>query len=229
MSLRAAAVGAVGHRAAQAAAREPDRLLAPDVGDGIGALVGRPPVRRGGARARVVGDRGVRLDRMAEHVEADRGGDGARRRQRQVRVDDAEQRAQVGVRDARLDVVLGQVDDRDRRRLGAGAAGRRDAEQRQQRPGNGRALADRRVEVVVDAAGVRREQRGDLRGVDGRPAAEPDEAVEAALARGLDRELRSTTRSARCRSRRRPRPRRRRRGSPPRRGRSGRSPRAGDR
>ena len=75
------------------------------------------------------------------------------RRQRQVGIDDAEQRTQVGVRDARLDVVLGQVDDRDRRRLGARAAGRRHAEQRQQRPGHGRALADRRVEVVVDAAG----------------------------------------------------------------------------
>ena len=52
--------------------------------------------------------------------------------------------------------------------------------------GHGRALADRRVEVVVDAARVRREQRGDLRGVDRRSASEPDEAVEAALARRLD-------------------------------------------
>ena len=58
--------------------------------------------------------------------------------------------------------------------------------------GHGRALADRRVEVVVDAARVRREQRGDLRGVDRRPAAQPDEAVETALARGLDRERRRT-------------------------------------
>ena len=82
-----------------------------------------------------------------------------RRRQGQIRVDDAKQRAQVGMRDAALDVVIGQVDDRDGRRLGARAAGGRDAEEREQRTGHGRPETDRRVEVVVHAARVRREQR----------------------------------------------------------------------
>ena len=92
------------------------------------------------------------------------------------------------MRDPRLHVVLGQVDDGDGGRLGTRATSGRRAEQRQQRSGHGRALADRRIEVVVDAARVAGQQRGDLGGVDRRPAAEPDEPVEAALARRLDRQ-----------------------------------------
>ncbi len=87
----------VGDGAAQVGAAVLQRLRRPDVGDRVGALVGRPIVGAGGARARVERARDVRLGRVADDVEPGRGGDLGRERARQLGVDDRLRAAQVAV------------------------------------------------------------------------------------------------------------------------------------
>ena len=168
----------VGDRAAQVAPAVLERLRRPDVRDRVRALVGRAVVGRLGPLALVVGLGDERLDRVADDVEAARGGDLGAHAAQQLGVDDALVRAQVAVRDAALGLLVGDVEDRHRGGLGSGARRRRDRQQRLQRPGRLAALADRRVDVVHDRRRVGGDEVGDLRGVEARAAADADEAVE---------------------------------------------------
>ena len=81
-------------------------------------------------------------------------------------------------------------------------------------PGTGRAATDRGVDVVEQLAGVRREERAQLRGVERGAAADPDEAV-VPLPRPPRRPPATESRSARPRCRRRCPARRRPSPAPP--------------
>lgn len=112
-------------------------------------LVGRPVDRVLGPRhALVVRQRGVALERVVHRVEPAAHVDVARARRRVVRIDDAEQRLERARGNARLEPQRGDVDDGRARRLGARAGRRRDRDERAQRSSDGKALADRRVDVV---------------------------------------------------------------------------------
>ena len=101
-------------------------------------------------------------------------------------VDDRERRPEVLVRDAGLRPEAREVDDRDRRDLGSRAA-RSSAAATNGSSGPGTCLPRPigGVDVVEQLALVRREERAELRRVERRAAADPDEAVEA-VARRLD-------------------------------------------
>ena len=92
------------------------------------------------------------------------------------------------LRDARLRPEPGEVDDRDRRHLGARARCRRQRDDRKDGPGHRSACADRRVHVVEQVSLVGREERAQLRSVERGATSDPDEAVEAS-ARRRDRLL----------------------------------------
>ncbi len=83
------------------------------------------------------------------------------------------------MRDPGLRAEPREVDHRDGRDLGPGARGRRHGDERKHRPGNLLAAADRGVDEVEQLAVVGGEERAELRRVESRAAADPDEAVEA--------------------------------------------------
>ena len=172
-----------GDGVAQVAAAVLERLRRPDVGDRRRPLVGRAVARRRRPLALRERPGDERLGGVADHVEPARGHHLGGQRGGQRRVDDRLVRPQVAVRDAGLHVLLGDVEDRHGRRLGAGAAGGGDRQQRLERGRRLAPAADRRVHVLHELAAVGGDQVGDLGGVDARPAADPDEAVEAAVDR----------------------------------------------
>ena len=100
------------------------------------------------------------------------------------------------MRDPGLDLDVGDVEHRDRRRLGPCPRRGRDREVRLQRRGRLLALADRRVDVVHHRRRVRGDEVCDLRGVHARAAADRHEPVDLVLDRevggvleGVDRGL----------------------------------------
>ena len=149
-------------------------------GPRTGSRPGRAGAAPSGRRARVSwADTVYASSACIERVDAGRGRHARRARDGQRRVDDRERRAEVPVRDAGLRPEAGEVDDRDRRDLGARAGGRGQRDEREDRPGHRRAAADRGVDVVEQLAAVGREERAELRRVERGAAADADEAVEA--------------------------------------------------
>ena len=197
----------VGDRAAQVPAAELERLGRPHVGDRVRALVGRAVAGRLGPRPRVERDREVRLGGVAHDVQARRRDDLGGQRPRQLGIDDRLARAQVAVRDAALDLQLGQVEHRDRRRLRPAARRRRDRQVRHERRRRLAPLADRRVDVGHHRRRVAEHEVRDLRGVDRRSAADRHEAVGLRLRRRRRRRARATRASAPPAPGRRRRPR----------------------
>ena len=81
-----------------------------------------------------------------------------------------------------------QVEDRHAGRFAAGSGGRRNRDQRLQRPRHRQASADGRVDIVEKVRRrIGRVQVGGLRGVDRGPAADGDVRVVGARARECDR------------------------------------------
>ena len=169
----------VGDRARQVPHRAAQGLQREDVRDGVRALVGGAGDRvRGAGHPLVVGDRGPRLERVAEHVEARGGVHGRGHAARVQGVADAEGGLQRAVGDARFGFLGDEVEDGGAGRFRARAGGGGDGDQGQQGPRDGQALAERRVdeveEVGVREAGV---QVHELGGVDDGAAADGEEGV----------------------------------------------------
>ena len=173
----------------QVLADQPDRLHAGDVAVGIGALVERPRGRVLRRLALGVGPRGERLDRMREDVEAVCRDHGGRQRRHVRRVEHAQRRPQVAVRDAGLQLLLDQVEDRDASAFARRAEGGGAGDMRLQRAWNRPRFADRGVDVGQEIGGIGGIEVGGFRGVDGRAAAERDEAVEFAVPGEIRRRL----------------------------------------
>ena len=123
-----------------------------------------------------------------QRVDAGRRRDARGTRHRQGRVDDRERGPQVAMRDARLRPETGEVDDGHRRHLGSRAGCRRQGDDREDGSRHRAPRTDRGVHVVEQLAAVSREERAELRRVEGGAAADADESVEA-CARGFRRLL----------------------------------------
>ncbi len=135
----------------------------------------------------MVWQRGQRLDRVPQHIEA-----GARRHHlghaaRVVWIDDAHHRPQRAVGDARLGVHLDVIEDRDAGRLAAGAGCGRDGDQRLAAGQALACLADRRIDIGQEVGGIGGIQVGGLGGIDAGTTADRHVAVEGAIGRELDR------------------------------------------
>jgi hypothetical protein len=126
-------VVAVADGGAERAGQQPDRLLAEDIRDGVGAAVRHPLL---GSLAGVCGERpsGVRLQGVAEDVEPGRSRDPRGLGRREVGVDDRHRGPQRRVADPRLDLEREDVEDADRRALRPRPRRRRDGDERQQWP-----------------------------------------------------------------------------------------------
>ena len=129
------AVGAVGDRALEVGAYGSHRMPHPDVGERVGALVVRPRVGRRRYVPPGVRDRRESLGSVEEGVDARRRRHRRRHPERQIGIAEGDERAQARVRDAGLDLLVGQVEYRHGGHLRAGSGGRRDREQGQYGPG----------------------------------------------------------------------------------------------
>ena len=124
---------------------------------------------------------------MADDVQAARRGNRGEELSRQQRVDDADPRAQVAVRDPVF------TPSRGKSRIATDVASLPvpavvgTATTGRSGPGSRLALPDRTVDPVEQLASVGDDERCDLGGVDRRPAADADEAVEGAFAGRGDR------------------------------------------
>jgi hypothetical protein len=99
--------------------------------------------------------------------------------------------------DARLGLPLDKIKDRHARRLAPRAGGRRNGDQRLQRPGDRLAAADRRVDIVEEVGRISRIKIGRLRRVDRAAAADGDERIEVAQPRDVDGRVKAAIRRLR--------------------------------
>ena len=179
----------VAHRTHQVACYQLDGALRPQIADRIGALVGGPQRRLRGRLACGIGQRGERLDGVAEHVQTGAGRHHRRQGTGVVRVDDA----QVGLQHAMGDAGLGPhrqvIEYRHAGGLAAGAGRGGHCHQRLQRSRDRLAAADRVVHVGEQLRRVGGVQVGRLGGVHGRAAAHRGKPVTTALSGGADRLL----------------------------------------
>ena len=166
-------------RAAEGPCHERQRALGPDVGDRVRPAVGH--ALTGLLRlVRRVGACRVALERVAQDVQARRGRHRRRLGERQLGVDDSQDRAQPRVRDAGLHVLVDDVEHADGGALAAGPRGRGHGHEWQERLARGTALPDRRVDVVHQLAVVREQERDGLGGVDAAAAADRQDGVDGA-------------------------------------------------
>ena len=122
-----------------------------DVGDGVGALVGRTEEGVCGAgSALVVGDGGVGLQRVAQDVEAGAGLDGRGHGAGVEGVADAQGGLEVAVGDARLGALGDEVEDGGARRLAASAGRGGHGDEGLEGLVDGAALAQGRVDKVEE-------------------------------------------------------------------------------
>ena len=162
--------------------RDPtQRLERPDVADRIRSLVGGAQDGTLGSRTLMERQSRVRLDGVAEHVEAARRGDLRRHAARIVGIEDAQRRLQAAVRDSRLRMQRRVIEDRHAGRLASGARRGRHRDERLERPRGWLPLADRRIDVIEKVRRIRRIQVCGLRRVDRRPSSNGHERVESAL------------------------------------------------
>ena len=162
-------------------AQQPERLGCPEVADGVRAVVGRAVGGGHGTRSGVERHRGIRLERVAQHVHAARRGDLRVHRHRQPRVEDREPWPDHRVADAGLELEGEDVEHAHRGRFGPSARRRGDRDQGLECVHGRAAQADRPVQVVGQVAGVGRQQVHDLGGIDDRAAPDGHEAIEASL------------------------------------------------
>ena len=180
------AVARVAHRPHQVLRHQLDGALGPQIADRIGALVGGPQRRLRRRLARRVGQRGERLDGVAEYVQPGAG----RHRRRQgpgvVRVDDAQHRPQRAMGDPGLGAHRQVVEYRHAGGFAAGAGGSGHRHQRLERSRHRLAAANRLIDVGQQLRRVGGVEIGGLRGVDAGTASHRGEPVAAALPGGAD-------------------------------------------
>ena len=139
------------HRAGEVFDRVAQGLEGEDVGYGVCALVGGALERVLGTRAAlVVGDCGPGFERVAEHVQAGGGVDGAGHGARVEGVDYAEGGFEVAVRDACLCALGDEVEDGGACCLGAGSCGCGDSDEGEEFGGDGEAFAERGVDEIEE-------------------------------------------------------------------------------
>ena len=119
---------------------------------------------------------------MAQDVEPARRGNSRGKRARVVGIDDAQRRLQIAMGDAGFRTFFDVVENRHAGRFAPRSGRRRNGDQRFERPRDGQALADRRVDEVEKVGIVRRIEIGRLGRVDRAAAPNGEERIEPAAA-----------------------------------------------
>lgn len=168
----------VAHRAREVLDRGAEGLEREDVGDGVGALVGRAVDGvRGPRGALMVGDRGPGFERMAEHIETGGGLHGRGHGARVQRIADAQRGFERSMGNSRFGFFRHQVEDGRACGFRPRAGGGRYRDQGQERFGDGEASAERGVDkiekIVLGAAGVEVHELG---GINHRSTADGEES-----------------------------------------------------
>ncbi len=169
------------HRSNNILRHHPQRLQRPDIADGIRSLIRR--ANQGPIRIRPAGvrHRCIRLDGVAQNIQAARRCHLRRHAASIIGVQQSQGRFQAAARDAGLGVHANQVENADARRLAAGARSGWNRKQRLQRAGDGQPLADGRIHVIQKIGRrISNVQVDGLRGVDGGSAAHRHKRVDTA-------------------------------------------------
>ena len=173
-------VGGVLKSAADVFGGKAETFEAPEIADGIGALVGGAKNGTVWTGAVTERDGGEGFDGVTEDVETGGRSDFAGHGAGVFGVDDAEGGLETTVGDAGLGAEGFVVEDGDAGGFAAGAGGGGDGEEGFEGSGDGFSFADGGIDVVEEVRRVTHVEVGGFGGVDGGAAADGDEGVELA-------------------------------------------------